>query len=91
MGQETVIFSSEETADRQRVSSFLRELADKIDSGEVILQQGTDEVSLSIPDQVTLEVKAEEEHDETGEIEEFSLEVEIEWKPGAAVSGVGLG
>jgi len=90
MGQEVVIFSSEERADRARVCSFLRELADKIEANDLVLRQGEDETPVDIPDTLTLEVKLEEETETSGT--EQSLEVELEWKVGGAQhTGVSLG
>jgi amphi-Trp domain-containing protein len=48
----------------------------------VILRQGTDELTLTLPGMVTLEVKAEEETSRSGK-KKHSLEVELEWKPGS--------
>lgn len=89
MGKEVVLFSSEEHMDVQRVSDFLHQLADKVASGEVILSRGNDEVTLHIPKNVVLEVKAEEE--DKGKRTERSLEVEIEWVEGADEGSLTLG
>ena len=88
MGKEVVLFKSEEKQDRAAVAAFLRQLADKIEAGEVILRQGADEVTLTIPPVVTLEVKAEEESSKKGP--KNSLEVELEWRPGAEQGAGGL-
>jgi amphi-Trp domain-containing protein len=90
MGQEVVLFSSEERRDRTSVAAFLRELANKVESGQVVLQQGSQEIPLVIPEQVVLEIKAEEE-DKKGRMKR-SLEVEIEWMEGDESGGpVSLG
>ena len=80
MGKEVVLFKSEEKRSTTEVAVFLRQLADRIEKQEVILRQGGDEVTLVLPEMVTLEVKAEEETSRSGK--EYSLEVELEWKPG---------
>ncbi|MGC9320349.1 MAG: amphi-Trp domain-containing protein, partial [Armatimonadota bacterium] len=77
MGQEVVIFQSEETADRARVCAFLRDLADRIEQNNVVLRQGGEETPVDIPDRLELEVKFEEETETSGK--EYSLEVELEW------------
>ncbi len=83
MGKETVLFKSEEKQSTAEVADFLRELADRVAGGEVILRQGDQELVLHLPEQVTLEVKAEEETTGGGSGVKHSLEVELEWKPGA--------
>ena len=89
MGREVVIFKSEEKADRARVCSFLRELADRIEAKNVVLTQPNEETPVDIPDNVELEVKFEEETGSSGK--EFSLEVELEWPEGGETGGaVGL-
>ena len=90
MSKETVLFSSEERKDRQSAADFLRQLADRLAQGEVILRQGDQELVLHVPDQVVLELKAEEEAKRGGP--KRKLEVEIEWSEGDQTSGeVSLG
>lgn len=85
-----MIFKSEEKADRARVCSFLRELADRIEQSNVVLTQGGEQTPVDIPDTVELEVKFEEETGKGGK--EYSLEVELEWPEGGeAAGGVSLG
>ncbi|MFO8081032.1 MAG: amphi-Trp domain-containing protein [Armatimonadota bacterium] len=91
MGQEVVIFKSEEKADRARVCSFLRDLADRIEENIVVLRKGDEEVTVDIPDMMELEVKFEEETSSSG-AKEYQLEVEIEWPEGGEAGGsVSLG
>jgi amphi-Trp domain-containing protein len=80
MGKEIVLFKSEEKKDRQSAAAFLHQLADKLTEGQVVLIQGQEKVTLDIPANVVLEIKAEEEAKKKGT--HFSLEVEIEWVPG---------
>jgi len=88
MGIETVLFKSEEKRTRAEASAFLRELADKLDSGRIVLRQAGEETVLEPPENLVLEVKAEEER--KGEALELSLEVELAWRSGGADSGGGL-
>ena len=81
MGKEVVLFKSEEKRSTAEVAVFLRQLADRVEKQEVILRQGQEELTLTLPGMVTLEVKAEEEASRSGM--KHSLEVELEWKPGA--------
>lgn len=80
MGQEVVLFKSEEKRSTADVAAFLRQLADRVEKQEVILRQGGEELTLTLPGMVTLEVKAEEETSRSGV--KHSLEVELEWLPG---------
>ena len=87
---EEVLFKTEEPKHRGEVAQFLRQLADKVEAGEVTLRQGDQEQQVRIPRDLVLETKLEREikHD----VEKLSLEVELEWRPdgGSAKSGVEL-
>ena len=87
MGKEVVLFKSEEKRSTADVAAFLRQLADKVEAGQVILRQGADELTLTLPPTVTLEVKAEEEGTKSGV--KHSLEVELEWRPGGGEEAAG--
>lgn len=84
MGRETVLFKTEEKMSRSQVAELLRALAEKIENGKVILQQGTEEVKLKIPERVELEVKAEKEAGRKRT--KKKLELEIEWLVGASAN-----
>ena len=89
MGKEIVLFSSEQRLSLSDAVAFLRELADKLETQQVTLQQGADAVTLALPEMITLELKAEEE-DKKGRTKR-SLEVELEWMEGESTpSGVVL-
>ena len=49
MGKERRIFKNEERRSRSEVSAFLRQLAEKVDSGNVVLRQGGQETRLDLP------------------------------------------
>ena len=80
VGKETVLFKSEERHNRDTVAAFLRQLADKLATGQVILRQGDQEVILDIPVNLVLEVKAEVE--QKRQDNKRSLEIELEWLEG---------
>ncbi|MFO8032741.1 MAG: amphi-Trp domain-containing protein [Desulfohalobiaceae bacterium] len=89
---EKVLFKSEEKKDRMEVANFLRELAQKVEQGRVLLRQGSEETAVDIPAQLSLETKLEEESKGTGT--KMSLEVELEWPLDAGQrsgSGIELG
>lgn len=83
-------FKSEERKQLGDVAAFLRQLADKITTSKITLKQAADELTLSIPNHVVLEVKVEEETRRGGK--EQNPEIEIEWTEGeSSESGVTLG
>lgn len=88
---ETVLFKSEERKSIQEVAAVLRQIADRVEGGEVVLTRGTEEVRLNLPSNVTLELKVEEE---TKKNTKKSLEIEIEWPENEEEQGsqeVGIG
>lgn len=86
MGKEVRLFKSEERKTRPEVTAFLRELADKIDAGQVLLRQGAEEIKLEIPQNLVLEIQVEDE-DKGSKGIEHSLEVEIAWYEGDEKGG----
>lgn len=86
MGKEIVLFKSEERMDLQSVSAFLHQLADKLAENQVIFRRGGEEIQVTIPDNVVLELKVEEEIKKG--TTQRSLEVEIEWIEGDESGGV---
>ncbi len=79
---EKVLFKSEEKKQTSEVASVLRIIADKIETGTITLSHGRDEVSLSIPGNITLELKVEEESKPGRDTLKKSLEIELEWYEG---------
>lgn len=82
MGRETILFKSEERKSAAEAAATLRIIADKIESGNITLSSQTSEVDIAIPENVTLEIKVEEE--EGRDSVKRSLEVEVEWREGEA-------
>lgn len=86
MGKEIRLFKSEERRSRADVSAFLRELADKVEAGQIVLRQGQEELTLEIPSSVILEIQVEDE-DKGAKGIEHSLEVELAWYDGDEQGG----
>ncbi len=86
MGKEVRLFKSEERKTRADVSQFLRQVADKLDGGQVVLRQGSEEITLEIPHNLILEVQVEDEDKKRKGIQ-HSLELEIKWFDGDAAGG----
>ena len=86
MGRETRLFKSEEPKNRAEVAEFLRQIADRVANGEIILRQGTEELVLQIPTNLILEVQVEDEDKKSKGIQ-HSLEIEIKWFDSDGQSG----
>jgi amphi-Trp domain-containing protein len=78
MGKETRLFKSEERKSRSDASEFLHQLADRISTGQVLLNPGQEALTLQLPQSVILEVQVEDE-DKGSKGIQHSLEVEIKW------------
>lgn len=86
MGEETRLFKSEEPKNRAEVGEFLRQIAEKIANGEVVLRRGQEELILNIPMNLILEVQVEDEDKKSKGIQ-HSLEIEIKWFDNGMQSG----
>ena len=76
---EEVLFESESDRSREAIATYLRNVADKLDSGTAItLKAGSESVTLEPPARPTFEVKAEREGP-AGNMTELSVEFELEW------------
>ena len=80
MAEKNVLFKSEEPRSLKEVADFLRELANRLESGQVVLRRGAEEVTLKPPQNVILELKAEEKVKPSKT--KYSFEIEIEWGEG---------
>ncbi|NNF46662.1 MAG: amphi-Trp domain-containing protein [Desulfofustis sp.] len=87
MGKEVVLFKSEEKMSSGQAASLLRQIADKIEAGEIVLERGKKSVNLSIPSQLEVEIKAEKEIGKKKTT--MKLEVELEWPLGGSKAAVG--
>ncbi|MEF8774873.1 MAG: amphi-Trp domain-containing protein [Haloarculaceae archaeon] len=78
-----VLFESERVMNASAVGSYLRTVAEKLESGDSItLAAGSEEYTVSPPSSVEFEVKAEREGPASGP-GELSVEFELEWDEGA--------
>ena len=77
MGRETVLFKSEEKKASSDIANTLRQIADKIDDGTMILKQGSEEITLEFSKNMVLELKIEEEQGKKRLKKSF--EIELEW------------
>ncbi|MFP4315073.1 MAG: amphi-Trp domain-containing protein [Desulfovibrionales bacterium] len=89
MSSENVLFKSEERMQRLEAAQFIREIAERVEQGEIILRRGEEELAVSLPESLVLEVKVEEEGGAKGW--KRSFELELEWKEGESSGRVTLG
>ncbi|QLH79068.1 amphi-Trp domain-containing protein [Halosimplex rubrum] len=87
---ETVLFEDERRLTRTDVASYLRTIADRLETGEPLtLETAADSVTVDVPREVEFEVKVERE----GPAEaagELGLELELEWDEDAETAGDSL-
>ncbi len=82
MGRETVLFKTEEKKSSVEIVAILRNIAEKIEQGSMTLRQNKNEVVLDFPQQMTLEIKVEDEVKKRKGTKR-ELEIELEWYLGA--------
>jgi len=88
---EEVLFKSESDQSRAEIATYLRKVADTLDSGAAItLTAGAESVTLNPPARPTFEVKAEREGP-AGNMTERSIEFELEWDENDGETGSGSG
>jgi len=80
MAKKNILLKNKERLPREDAAAFLRQLADKLASGQVHFTMGTQEISLELPAQVTFEVKVDDKPKRKGT--KRSLEIELEWYTG---------
>lgn len=66
-------YESDRTASREEIATVLEGVIDGVLAGSIQLGDGTEAVTLAVPDEISLEIEFEVEDDEV------SLELELEW------------
>ena len=88
-GMEEVLFKSESDQTREDIATYLRQVADNLESGnDISLKAGSESVTLDPPARPTFEVKAEREGPADGP-GELSIEFELEWDEDSGGAGDG--
>ena len=88
---EEVPFKSESDLSREEIASYLRKVADNLDSGDgITLKAGSESVTQNPPARPTFEVKAEREGP-AGNMTERSVEFELDWDESDGEKGSGSG
>ena len=90
MAKKNVLVKSDLRKNLADSAAFLRELADKIESGQVTLTQGGKDVVVNLPETLSFEVEYYEQPKKHGLKKQ--LEIELEWTEGGKKhQGVSLG
>lgn len=82
MAKKRKLFRSKERRDTTAVAAFLRNLADKIEAGEITFQQGAQQIPLPVPGSVNLKVTASEKDKKRGT--RTKLKLVLRWYADAA-------
>ncbi len=80
MAKKNVLVKSKSRKKLPDVAAFLRELADKVESGQVSLVQGEEDVSVVLPETVSFELEYYEQPKKHGVKKQ--LEIELDWTEG---------
>ena len=80
MAKKNVIVKSDLRKNLPDVAVFLRELADKVETGTVTLVQGGQDVVIDLPETVSFELEYYEQPKKHGLKKQ--LEIELEWTEG---------
>lgn len=81
MAKKNVLVKSDVKKNLSDAASFLRELADKIESGQVTLVQGSQDVVIDMPEMISFELEYYEKPKKHGLKKQ--LEIELEWTEGS--------
>lgn len=75
-----ILFKSEEKKSRKEAADIFRQIAEKIEGGNIVLKKGSEEVSVDIPESVEVEIEASKK-EKKGQSKK-QIEIEIEWTEG---------
>lgn len=90
MAKKNVLVKSDRRKNLADSAAFLRELADKVESGQVTLVQAGNDVVIDLPDTVGFEIEYYEQPKKRGLKKQ--LEIELKWTEGGRKrQGVTLG
>ena len=80
MAKKNILVKSNLRKNLPDAAAFLRELADKIETGQVTLVQGGNDVVVDLPETVSFEVEYHEQPKKSGLKKQ--LEIELQWREG---------
>jgi len=80
MAKKNVLVKSDQRKNLADAASFLRDLADKVETGKVTLVQGGKDVVVDLPETVSFELEYYEQPKKRGL--KRQLEIELQWTEG---------
>ena len=80
MAKKKILVKSDQRKNLADAATFLRDLADKVESGKVTLVQGEKDVVVDLPETVSFELEYYEQAKKHGLKKQ--LEIELQWKEG---------
>ena len=80
MAKKKILVKSDQRKNLADAAKFLRDLADKVESGKVTLVQGEKDVVVDLPETVSFELEYYEQPKKQGLKKQ--LEIELQWKEG---------
>jgi len=90
MAKKNVLVKSDQRKNLADSAAFLRDLADKVESGKVTLVQGGKDIVVDLPESVSFELEYYEQPKKNGLKKQ--LEIELQWTEGGKKKqGVTLG
>jgi amphi-Trp domain-containing protein len=84
--RKTTLLKTKERRDVQSVADFFRQLADKLEAGELVLQRGADEIRVAVPEQVMLGLKVKKKTKRRGL--RHRLKIKLAWREGEGRGGL---
>jgi amphi-Trp domain-containing protein len=78
MAKKTILFKSKERQHRSEVAAFLHQFADKIETGQVVIRRGAEELTVDIPGNMIVEVDVENKPTKSKGLQ-HTIEIEIKW------------
>jgi len=72
------LLKTKERRSRESAAALLRELAGSLESGDVVLQRGEEEVSMPVANQVRVKIKAKEKEKKGGTTKR-TLKLSLKW------------
>ena len=89
MAKKNIILRSKQMETPQGVAVFLRELADKIESQQVVLIQEGIETTINLPDRLEMSISAKDKEKIKKSSNRHSLKISLKWWEGAKAARSG--